>query len=492
MAQQPDSRRFSPEGPRVVRQILPFVRQHDTHRQLIGRARPATGRRRPRLDAIIVPASRPAANIDHAVTLARAADSQLVVLCSRQADGGQVSELLAARRFDRAVVVELPDGYTNERMNFTSSGVARGEMPDFRENPNGDLSLKRNLGLLLARMAGWERIFFIDDDIRDISPVALHETVGMVGRYRSVGMRVTDFPDNSVVCHAHRETGAFQDVFISGSVLAVDCPEATSFFPDIYNEDWLFFYDDARARRLGWSGRNATRLHDDPFGQPGRAERQEFGDALAEGLYALLHLGAGPADATRDYWDHFLAARRQFLADIINRADQARPEIRDKLVSAVDTAAISLMQIQPKTCERYVRAWRGDLRDWAERLTSVRTMGSVQRAVRELGLTPTANGRPGRFIAVDTVVQRQDLPVGRVAIPQIAAADLLHGRWAKPARGRHRKEKAWSGVVGLAREIAATQVREARPGSGQPPPADRGPAPLSSPDGLGTPWPATP
>ena len=96
---------------------------------------------------------------------------------------------------------------------------------------------------------------------------------------------------------------------LADSALAVSSPEATSFFPDIYNEDWLFFYDDARARRLGWSGRNATQLHYDPFGQPRRAERQEFGDALAEGLYALLHLGAGAADATCDYWDHFLAAR---------------------------------------------------------------------------------------------------------------------------------------------------------------------------------------
>lgn len=108
MAQQPYPRHFSPKGTRVVRQILPFVRQHGTHRQLIGRARPAVGRRRPGLDAIIVPASRPAANMDHAVTLARAANSQLVVLCSRQADSDQVSELLAARCFDQAVVAELP------------------------------------------------------------------------------------------------------------------------------------------------------------------------------------------------------------------------------------------------------------------------------------------------------------------------------------------------------------------------------------------------
>ena len=38
----------------------------------------------------------------------------------------------------------------------------------------------------------------------------------------------------------------------------------------------------------GWSGHDATQLHYDPFAHPRRAERQEFEDALAEGLYALL------------------------------------------------------------------------------------------------------------------------------------------------------------------------------------------------------------
>jgi len=35
-------------------------------------------------------------------------------------------------------------------------------------------------------------------------------------------MRVTDFPDNSVVCHAHHQTEASRDVFVSGSVPAVN------------------------------------------------------------------------------------------------------------------------------------------------------------------------------------------------------------------------------------------------------------------------------
>ena len=50
-------------------------------------------------------------------------------------------------------------------------------------------------------------------------------------------MRVSNFPDNSAVCHAHRGTGGLQDVFVTGAALAVDCQENIGFFPDIYNED---------------------------------------------------------------------------------------------------------------------------------------------------------------------------------------------------------------------------------------------------------------
>ena len=230
---------------------------------------------------------------------------------------------------------------------------------------------KRNLGLLLARMLGWERVFFMDDDIRDVASADIFAAIAMLGRYRSVGMRVTDFPDNSVVCHAHRETGAAQDIFISGSVLATNCFEATSFFPEIYNEDWLFFYDDAHLRRLGWSGRNATQLQYDPFSQPQRAERQEFGDVLAEGLYALLHLGAGAAVATAEYWKDFLTARDKFLENISSRVSMATPGIQAKIVDAVDTARKSLAGIEPEMCENYLKAWRKDLRAWTHRLQAL-------------------------------------------------------------------------------------------------------------------------
>jgi len=142
------------------------ARQYHTHRQLLThtRARLDEGT----LDAIIVPASRPAANLDHAVTLARALDCSLVVLCSLKAQAVEVNELLALRNFRRGIVVDIDVNYQHPKLDFVTSRRDALDFPWKQVSPNGDLSTKRNLGLLLARMLGWERIFFMDDDIRDL------------------------------------------------------------------------------------------------------------------------------------------------------------------------------------------------------------------------------------------------------------------------------------------------------------------------------------
>ena len=95
------------------------------------------------------------------------------------------------------------------------------------------------------------------------------------------------------------QVGEHQGVFVSGSVLAVDCRVPFGFFPDLYNEDWLFFYRDAAEERLATSGSLAEQLPYDPFADPQRAAGQEFGDVIAEGIYALLHSGLGPRPRAR-------------------------------------------------------------------------------------------------------------------------------------------------------------------------------------------------
>jgi len=440
----------------VVLRIFPSIRQYESHRQLIASVRAGAGRSgRVGLDAIIVPASRQSNNLDHAVTLARAARCRLVVFCSRDTRVAEVEQLLADRCFSQAVVVGLPLGYRHELLRFESSDLAYAELSELCVNPNGDLSTKRNLGLLLARMVGWKRIFFMDDDVRDIGPDDLAATVSLLSRYRSVGMRVIDMPDNSVVCHAHRAIGADQDVFVSGSVLAVSPQEPMGFFPEIYNEDWFFFHDDAKEQRLGWSGRNATQLRYDPFENPQRAERQEFGDILAEGLYALLHLGEEKTAATLDFWENFLRARRSFLGNILGNSNQVALDIRDKMIYAVRTAMRSLEQVAPSMCEQYIQAWGRDLRTWTDVLASLPVNLPVESALERLGLS-AKDWSPECQSSVGEASVRRNGVAGPASIPRVATANLLQGRGNGGSRARLRRSRVFTQA---GRQFFASAVR---------------------------------
>jgi hypothetical protein len=368
------------------------IRQHATHAQLIGHAEPGPVRpaNTPALDAIIVPASRPAHNLEHAIKLARDVRCHLVILCSRDTREAEVRAFLHACSFSDATVIEIRDPYKHRFFEFETTDWVKGQFP----GRDSDLSMKRNVGLVLARMLGWERIFFLDDDIRGLDAAALRETVSLLHSahsaqqsYYSAGMSASDFPDNSVVCHARRAIGEFQGVFVSGSALAVDCTIPFAFFPDIYNEDWLFFHRDVAESKLGTSGHTATQLRYDPFANPMRAANEEFGDVIAEGLYALLDQGLSTEYAINaQYWQQFMSARKELLEDIIERSDKAPREVREKMKHAVKRASKCLAEIQPEMCVEYITAWQNDLKRWADQRDTLPRVGSISKALSELEL----------------------------------------------------------------------------------------------------------
>ena len=376
------------------------IRQHDTHSALTPMAEswnlPSASLS---LDAIVVPASRLAAHLDHAVTLARAAGCWLLILCSGRLDSTEAVKFLAARSYHKAIAIDLPHDYSHKLLCFPELLAMKGELPKACGFYTTDLSMKRNIGLVLARMLGWRRVFFLDDDIRDIAYPNLQRTVDMLGSFSAAGLRVTDFPDNSIVCHANRETGGSQDIFVSGAALALDCESDIGFFPDIYNEDWLFMFDYASAGKLANSSLEATQLCYYPFAKARRAAWQEFGDVIAEGLYTLLHLGLEVAQATHEYWGCFLEARRSFLEDILTRLPEAHLETRSELEMSVKQAEKCLLMIKPDLCERYVKAWRNDLADWKQRVPGIAAMPSIEAALLEMELTfATPGSNAGRIL----------------------------------------------------------------------------------------------
>ncbi len=353
-----------------------------------------------KLDAIIIPASRRASSFDDLIRLSARLGAQLVVICSKLARIDDVAERVARTPSARALIIEMPKNYRVPRMPGRTSRRAFLEASAGRVS---DLSAKRNLGLLLARLNGWHKIVFVDDDITLTEPEAFERLARRLERAPIAGMVCREFPDNSVVCHARRLAGFPQDNFVSGSVLGVNCDDLPfPFFPDIYNEDWFFFSKAVARFELANVGDAAQRPYK-PFADPERARHEEFGDLLAEGLFSLIgEVLDRPVDeeeddesidyrelfefATEEFWAEFIRARRTTLRETRHGLEAlATAEARQALRS-LSAAEQQLSTITPELCVAFLGAWQEDLGDWEIAVESTNTVSSTWEAMNELGL----------------------------------------------------------------------------------------------------------
>jgi hypothetical protein len=360
----------------------------ESHAELLGTwFSPPRRITQPRIDAIIVPTARPASFLVAAAELATRLGCLLVVLCATRAVEGVVKELVQGHFRPRAEVIGLPEQYTHRLLCFTSS-----RHPDAGRPEHTDLSTKRNLGLLMANMLGWRQILFLDDDMRGLEVHQFARASLLLERYRAVGFRVRKYPDNSVVCHAHRLTGARQDTFIGGSPLLVDVATARSFFPAVYNEDWLFLHDGLKERAVAAAG-TAEQLEYNPY-MTTRAEAEEFGDVIGEGLLRLLHWGIQLHDAGQAVWRDLLDLRSEFIEQILesllpiadDNSDPQRALTAQGALKALTAAKHRLEDIEPGACDSFVKQWRNDLVKWSERILKLPRFTSIRKALRHLEL----------------------------------------------------------------------------------------------------------
>lgn len=369
-----------------------------SHAELLPPYEPSARRR---IDGIIVSATRPATYLRSAFDLGAQLRAPVVVLCSRATrKDDAVGE--ARRTAGLAwVVVDLHDWHTDALPRLGTS-----EFDQAKLDPHGDLSRKRNLGLLLARLVGWTRLMFLDDDISEVDPLQAEQAAAGLDRFAAVGMPALFFPDNSIASHAHRASGAEQDVFVSGSALVVCEPATDSFFPDIYNEDWLFLAQHLDRREVSSVG-SVTQEEYDPFRVADRAGAQEFGDVLAEGLIGRLHTERLHPLPVRDYWARFLDARARFLAD-------SRDGCAGDALAAVESAQDALDAISPDELVEYVGAWQADLATWRHWILDQPRLDGLDAALRHLDLAartqrsgPRADPLAARRRSTDTASSRR-------------------------------------------------------------------------------------
>lgn len=347
---------------------------HGSHTDLLWAADDA-GRKRG-IDAIIVPTARPPAYLAHAAALAHALGCTLLTLHSKQ----WTSAAKAAQRLPQDIdllAVDVRDPAQLRLPDWETSRLLAGTAFERRT----DISAKRNIALLLSRMLGWSRVLFLDDDITELDPDDVRRASGLLDTYNAVGLRVGGFPDHSVVCHAYRQAGGRQQAFIGGGALAVHLERSTSFFPDIYNDDWFFLLDgDKGIQPVGVTG-TVRQFPYDPFRTPDRARGEELGDVLAEGIYWLLDQGGSVTDADQAHWIKFLVRRRHFIERVLRMVEQdgtLEAAEQARRIAALKGSLGRLQLITAELCENYLRAWAADRQRWHRDLQKS-PIRSVQR-----------------------------------------------------------------------------------------------------------------
>jgi hypothetical protein len=348
---------------------------HASHAALLRRVDLIERRPSRQLDAIIVPTARPPAALADAVELAAAAKCVLVVLCSRNADAATARAMAEAGGV-RVVAADIGPGTWHPPQSCTS--VASGRLAY-----GSDTSVKRNVGLALSRMTGWSRVLLLDDDISDVNIAQLEMAAALLDDYRAVGLCNVGYEDNSVVCHAIRDTGGKQDTFIGAGALLIASDRTESFFPEIYNEDWFFLLDGDTLSEVAVAGDCVQRKFD-PYATTERARQEEFGDCVAEGLFALLDRGDRISMADAEYWEQFLRQRRRLISGVMDRVPSNQP-----MAASLRESLRTLQQVKPALCVRYVDNWRDDLDRWRKELEKLEPVDEPGTALAMLGCPPS-------------------------------------------------------------------------------------------------------
>jgi len=388
-----------------------------------------------KLSGLVVPTARPVgmgSGLALASQFAEAKEAQLVVIRSGEASDRSFPEAMVPRTALPTAVIDLPPGVAGQLAGRSNEFVVA------TLHRNNDVGYKRNVGLLLGRMCGWEALLYLDDDIRSTpasqsvgagrasrrDPLArLNDVLADFAMYpnlHAAGYFERDMDDNSVVCHARRLVGRPQEIFISGGALAVRPGGPLPFFSSAYNEDWLFFLMlmlNGQHTLPSSAVRYVGTIHQDtyyPFTVP-RARSEELGDLLAEGLFSLVGEAREDLLATASsaaFWEHAVDERcrmiSELLADLYRLGGGARHGVMVDAEQALQAArsVYTDSSVDPaKAVARFFEAFVSDQKSWSDLLAAVTPSRpedavSLEEALDILGLSGHVSwfGREGNVI----------------------------------------------------------------------------------------------
>ena len=220
-----------------------------------------------------------------------------------------------------------------------------------------DLPLKRNYAIWFSIKEGFRKILLVDDDIVGIDSHKLDAGAYLLDKYTAVGSFVEDYPDTSIIGHTQLNNGDDFKCFLSGSFLFISPFEINNFFPKLYNEDWVFMTPLLLNNKICTFGEIMQKPYD-PFFIPEKATFQEYGEIIAEGLFALLDKKEFNLRYDNCAWDEIIERRRNQLLEL---QKSVKCDIQKSIISK---ALLQNSKILPCDCTDYMYSLDEDRLSW--------------------------------------------------------------------------------------------------------------------------------
>lgn len=224
-----------------------------------------------------------------------------------------------------------------------------------------DLPIKRSYALIHARENGFKKVLFVDDDMRMIKKDQVQKVNLLLNNYSIVGSFIEEFLDTSLLGHLEKLAGEVIYPFLSGSYLYLRPFKIKSFFPNIYNEDWLFMIPYVINKTICSFGR-VIQLSKNLFNNCEEIVLQEFGDIVAEGLYKLIEVNDYESRYDLMYWENVIKERKIVFESL-------KEKIKEKYyIPLINIAIKTNKSIKAKDCLDFILDWEDDNIKWNKHL----------------------------------------------------------------------------------------------------------------------------
>jgi hypothetical protein len=235
----------------------------------------------------------------------------------------------------------------------------------------------RNYALVLAKLLGFQRVIMIDDDIIFRGAKQVFNILSALSRFDIVGARTIGMPDDSVVGHLIRALGLEQDEFISGQFVGIDISAVDYYFPNIYNEDWVFFLFQTATSSLARIS-EVEQLAFDPFRNFRRKSLfQEFGEIAVDGVFnAVVAKKDLSLLYTKDFWTDVCRERAKLLEEL-SEVVKSHPNRRvfELILKGLQRYHLS---IHPEQFRLFFENYRDSLSDWHTLLSTLSRYGEIE------------------------------------------------------------------------------------------------------------------